>query len=1205
MPWNRNDTRFDLDLANGDSKNLRLKKRSGIVPVPPKEEIFTSILHLSKQIQFYDSQAQTDGSLNRFFGNSLPLVLGHTTGESIIKSFRDLRNTVRETEHRWQRGATTLRRHRIDVYRSLSFQFESLEMLKNAAIAEQSEIASLCTSYPALVQLYTQVLSRWNTMGIVAQIRKLSIQLGQINRTFNKLESFEVPDFWYNQIREILNDIDTLEIRWKQLQIEAAAVLERIVSEQSLDPLTTIPFILGEIIEEFSQNQAQSIQERLSHYFLERRSGLNRFEIVPEEIYAKYEWNTESDKKSLPQGELFFTEEQDPDENASPLIALTASDNYPLNAQLILRTTEINCSHKVSTSITPDKVQIDTSFPSKFRLESLRQKSSSERTPFVFSLKSTLLNVWGNVVKWELQFEFPLQELKKFMEIQFHEQSGLKQSFGDDSLAKIWQLCVSNAFVIEYPTVEENAALIPSNTQLTVSTDDELNLCYFTWKTVLDADNPQPFANAKGEVLLYFTLLKDYAFLYPFFSHAKASKIHIKSQVLELQDIEIYNDFGKIDPSTPFNIFGTKPELGSKLFIGHPLVLCNALDHLKINAQWFGLPDYKGGFVEHYQGYDLINQNEDFLVRVSALNAGTWVPEEDNQVIPLFSNANPQSEGSDQSVSNIRRINELDLSRLQLNRKQKAYEPLKEPQKSKYGYICLELASPTGAFGHNRHTEYVQRKMGETKKTVYLNEPYTPLMGNLSMEAHMSEVIQSKDIASRLEVKGIDAFFLAKDFEPHHSLMPSDAFRSALYVQFDEFPDNSCSLYIEVPDGVSKGGSVDPKDWEILHNDNWETLGSEQFLRDETLNWETTGLVLLSELPSFDEESEKWIRISSKTDDIISQRKSIQTQVVKFDITASKNLLQIYQLEQIVISENWSDTLAILEPLQSKKIIPPSLYFGNTDLLTIQYRLQNRIFTYQDLKQSLLIKFPKIQETLILAHNNGLEEVAPGCVRVIVIPKTEPHKLQLGEWPQLNSQEIKTVQRFLEDAAPLGTHYLVENPVYEEIVVKGNIVIEAGIDTREARKIIHQTLLDGILDVTGVAHSGFTFKQNLYSSKVLVLLRNISFVKSVTNFACYTKFGEYLKLPKEFNSLNYQIEPSNVNHILIPGKQHLIDIKVSGTHNSDGIGVSNMTLGTDFLVDRLYQNLRLSGIGKHRIGMTLEVQAKPEESTKPLNQIRL
>jgi hypothetical protein len=139
MSWNRNDTRFDLDLANGDSQQIRLKKRIGIVPFTPKEEIFSSLLHLSKQVQFYDSQSQTDGNLNRFFGNSLPLALGHSSGELMAKSFRDLRNTIREIAQRWERGATTLRRHRIDAYRSISFQFETLEMLRNAAIAEQTE----------------------------------------------------------------------------------------------------------------------------------------------------------------------------------------------------------------------------------------------------------------------------------------------------------------------------------------------------------------------------------------------------------------------------------------------------------------------------------------------------------------------------------------------------------------------------------------------------------------------------------------------------------------------------------------------------------------------------------------------------------------------------------------------------------------------------------------------------------------------------------------------------------------------------------------------------------------------------------------------------------------------------------------------------------------------------------------------------------
>lgn len=1205
MSWNRNDTRFDLDLANGDSQQIRLKKRHGIVPFSPKEEIFSSLLHLSKQVQFYDSQSQTDGNLNRFFSNSLPLVLGHCSGELMAKSFRDLRNTIREIEQRWQRGASTLRRHRIDAYRSISFQFETLEMLRNAAIAEQSEIAELCPSFPILVQHYTRILALWNTMGIVAQIRKLSIQLGYINRTFLKLDTPEIPDFWYNQIKEIQGNIDTIEINWQQVQRECESVLNHIISEQRLDPLTTIPYILGEIIEEFSQHQAQHIQERLSTYFLENRSGLNRFEIVPEDVYATYEWNTASETKSMPQGELFYTEEIDPNTTPTDTISLTASDNYPLNAQKILRSADILCSNKIKTRIAENKVHLDTSFPSKFKLDTLRQLNATHTTPFVFSLKSTLLNVWGNVIKWEITIAFPLNELTAFMERQFHEQSGLKQSFGEDPLSKIWQQCLSAAFLIEYPAIEEIAKLNPANTQLTVNTNEEDNNCSFTWKTVLDADNPQPLPNSKGEVLLYFTLLEDFAFLYPLLSYSQPKSIYIQSHVLELQNLEIYNDFGRIDPSTPFNVFGTKPELGSKLYIGHPLVLCNALDNLKINAQWFGLPDYKGGFSELYQGYDLVEHNTDFLVRVSALNAGTWVPEEDKQLVPLFTDANPGNADNDHSVSNIRRINELDLSRLQLNRKQKAYEPLKEPQKSKYGYLCFELSSPGGSFGHNKHTEYMQRKMGETKKTAYLRDPYTPFLGNLSMEAHLSERISGNEIGTRLESKGINSFLLNRDFSAGVSLFPQDAFHSAVYLQFDEFPDNACSLYIEVPDGVAKQSTLQAKEWCVLHKNEWQKLGPEQFLRDETLNWETTGLVLLNDLPEFHLEDQKWMRISSQTDDVIAQRKEIKTQVLKFDITAQKGLLQIHHLEEIMIPEAWANILMSLSPIQQKKIIPPSLFFGTTDLLTIQYRLQNRIFTYQDLKQSLLIKFPKIQETLILAHNNGIEEVAAGCVRVIVIPKTEPQKLQSGEWPQLNSQEIRTVQRFLEESAPLGTSYTVENPIYEEIVVKGNIVIEPGIDTREARALIHKTLLEGILNVTGVAQSGFSFRQNLYSSKVLVLLRNISFVKSVTNFACYTKFGEYLKLPKEFNSLNYQIEPSQVNHILIPGKQHLIDIKVSGQHNSDGIGVSNMTLGTDFLVDRIYQNLRHKGIGKHRVGMNLQLQSNTENTDSPLNQIRL
>jgi hypothetical protein len=141
--------------------------------------------------------------------------------------------------------------------------------------------------------------------------------------------------------------------------------------------------------------------------------------------------------------------------------------------------------------------------------------------------------------------------------------------------------------------------------------------------------------------------------------------------------------------------------------------------------------------------------------------------------------------------------------------------------------------------------------------------------------------------------------------------------------------------------------------------------------------------------------------------------------------------------------------------------------------------------------------------------------------------------------------------------------------------------------------------------VTGIINTGFSFGQAIYSSKILVLIKNLSFVKSVTNFACYTRFEDFLKLPKDFNSLNYVIEPSQINHILIPSLQHLLDIRVVGKPESDGIGVSNMTLETDFLVDRLNHSLKLNGIGRNKIGMSLRIEEKPKITSRKISSIKL
>ena len=1203
MSWNRNDTRYNVP-RDGNEETIRLKHLPSVIPSNKKEDTYEALLHLSRQIQFYDSKSRTDGSLQRFYGNSLPLVLASLCGNIINKSMADIRNNLMEIGTRWQRGAGILRKHRTNNYKEFAYQLEYLELLKNAAIAEQTEIRDLCPTYQKIVSQYENTLNHWIAYDLTSQSKKLSLQLTALSRGFIKLNTDKKINHWHNTLEQAQKGIDELELLWESLKAECQTRLDEIIAKKQVDPLTTIPLILGELLEEFSNNQALQVRENLARYFLENRAGLSKLETVPETIYARYNWDPNSEIETLPSGETFISENP-----SGQSVPLHSPENYPLNDQMILRVADVQCTDKLShTLIKTNDTQISHKYPSKFRLDNLTLDSSSlTRSPFSFELKSTLLNIWGNVVKWEIEFHLNQKQAFDFLDETLKNQPEVRQSFNDDPIEKVLQNWMTSAFEIQYQGIEESFTFGDEQIELTVQKDNEQNSLQLIWQTILDGDNPQPLANHKGEVAVSFFLRKEFAFLYRFLSETNLDQIVVKSRVLELQDLEVYNDFGKVDPSTPFNMFGTKPEIGSKLYIGHPLVFCNALDNLKINWQWFGLPDQIGGFREHYAQYDMVDNNQDFLVSISALNAGTWFPEEDKQIIPLFNNSEQSNNESHENhiLSNIRRINEIDIEKLELNRKQKPFESLKEPQKSKYGYMCLELVNPLGAFGHNRYNEFVQKRMADPKKNTFLSEPYTPNLGNISVEADLKEVIKKTDISSVLTSIGVDQYILQSEPIASQSLMPTGIKRSSIYIQLDKLPNDILSLYFEIPEQLSGQRIEESKTWEILIDNCWSTISEEQIVRDETYNFESSGIVILQDLPKLPESELIWIRISSDKDDVLSQRKDLLTQIVRLEVGDTRDLASSFQIENITVPENLSDGISELSPIRSKRIVPPSLFNNPTDYLTFQYRLQNRISTYKDLRQFLLAKFPKIQEVLILAHNDGKEEIAPGNVRVVVIPKTDLEQLKQGEWPKLNSREIKTIKQFVQRSSPMGTRYFIENPQYEEIVVKGNIVIQAGMDPNEAHQIITQNILNGILEVTGIINTGFSFGQAIYSSKILVLIKNLSFVKSVTNFACYTRFEEFLKLPKDFNSLNYIIEPSQINHILIPSLDHLLDIRVVGKPESDGIGVSNMTLETDFLVDRLNHSLKLHGIGRNKIGMSLRIEEKPKITSRKISSIKL
>ncbi len=1195
MKWDRNHNRNVGIRSLVESVN----ELASLSNTTTRNDVFSAILQVSRNIQYYDANARTDGSLNRFFGSSLPLVLGHIIGESISNNIKDLRDISLQMKKQWLKGNAPLRRHKAELTNSIIWHLQSLEMLKNAAFSEQALIADIVPSYNETANYFEHVVNRLHSADLITQYRKIKSLLYSTMSVAYVSEDF-LFETWSDKYNDLVSDIDQIEINWKITQNECSSLLNQFIDQQKIDPLTSLSFVLGDMLQEVSHKNSNDLNNSISNYFFNDVARVAPLEIIPESFYAKYEWNPDSVTKTLLEGTSFNAQN-----NTEQEIFVTNLDNVPLNDQLIVQQKKVHFSPFIENSINKNQILLNTEYPSKFRLERLATGENQVFSPFYFQIKSSLLGIEGNVVRWKVGFTFPeLPTIQHILTI-FENQQDIKRSFNDDPYQTILKHWLKDALGIEYFGIDEPEIPITfgkNRTNLEVNYTENIGFeC--TWTMVLDTDDARPFVDDKGFVLIRFKILNDYQYIYHFLSKVQPKNCKIETSVIDLHNVEIYNDYGKLDTNTPFNMFGNKPEIGSKFYVGHPLLFTNSLTNLKINWQWFGLTDSLKGLVDQYDGYDLIEKNQDFLATVSVLQSGTWYPESEKQVIPLFTDTSDSDE-SYAPVSNIRRINEIDLQRLDLQKSQKTFETLKEPNKSKYGYLCLELFGPTGAFGHNKYNDYLQRKLSTTKSKENLLEPYTPLAGNLTLEAVLTEEIPLNQLKNRIEIFGIDHYLL--DLEPNSSnfLMPNDDYKCAIYLAIDKLQDGMAHLFFKLPESANGNLVTGSKQWFQYNKKSWNAILPDQIVKDETLHFETSGLILLNQL-KYKENSEEpfWLKVCSAQDESLTRVSEIQTQIMHLFVNDSRSLQENAEIEGIDVPENLKGTINGIAPLVSKKLRPlPNLGF-KSGLLSFQFKTQNRISDLKDLRQFLLVKFPKIQDALIIANKDQDEYVKAGFVRVILIPTSEKETLFEGNWPKFSSRELKIVQNFLEENSPMGSHYLIENPVFEELIVKCNVVVKTGFDKSEARRLMNQALLTGFLNITGIADTGFNFGQSIYSSKLLSIIKVLPFIESITNFACYTKYDGNLKLPAEFNSLNYLVEPTAINHLLIPSINHLFDIRETNKHNSDGIGVSNMTLGTDFLVEKLRSKQQKLGIGNYKIGINLQVDSPEEKQKEDIDQI--
>jgi hypothetical protein len=1196
----RNYSRYEIQDVN-ELEFSTLLNSATLFQKTTKENIVTAILALSKQIQFYNYNGETDGDLKRFFASSLPLILLHTTGESISQNIRDAKDLGIQIERLRLKGNDINRKLRSDLTQLIRVQLENLELLKNSAFSEQKFIEELLPSFQSLSKLYLDFFNNCISDGLIPLNRKVKQQFYNLlpAPVFNSQISSE---HWSVQLLQYTNILDEIDLLWKSIQSESKILLQNIIKDQSIDPISSLAFVLGDLLEEIGKTNTDTIDKSIADYFFKTVAKIAPFETVSDTLYAQFEAIPNDEIKTIPEGLKFkalISPEID-DFN----VELTCAENTPINNQEIINRKIVNFSwDQINTEITDQVIQIRSTPPTRYQLEKLKAQFTNLKSPFYFTVSSPLLSVDGNTVKWKISLEFSTLNLLTILENSFDKNPDLKRSYDNLSIEDIFTSWIDNGFLLSYQSTESIVELSTDRIFFTAQKTLEQNY-EFCWSLMLDSDDPLPVANPDGNVQLTFNFINDYLFLYPLFSNLKPNTLSIETSVLDVTNLELFNDFGKLDTTTPFNPFGTRPEIGSKFYVGHPLLFSNALTNLKINWQWYGLPDTNGGFKEHYNNYDLIESNEDFLVSISSLQGGTWYPETDKQVLPLFTTTTITENTEDKAISNIRRMNEINLQHLNLDKTHRNFEQLKEPNKSKFGYLAFELFSPAGAFGHSRFNDLVQRNMNN-KKPATVQEPYTPLVTGISVEAVMHEIVAEDLINTRISCFGVEELIMNQEIISSYSLMPRTNYQSAMYLEFSNFDDGKASLYFQLPERFNGIQSKSKKQWYQWENKKWNEVETANIVRDETLAFECSGQILINELIENEPYINNWLKVTSFSDNVLTRVNQVLTQTVKFNINGSESPAHDLEITGIEIPDEFSLAIGEVKPIHQQSIKAlPNLGYKNGPY-SFQFKTQNRIADLQDLKQFLLLKFPKIQEVLIISHKDNQDANVPGLVRAILIPRSKSDSLSIANWPKFSTLELKQIQHFLNDHSVVGCQYSVENPIYEEIVLKGNIVIKAGVDKNEASLTINQAVLKGFLDFTGIQKKGFSFGKSIYTSKILSIIRNLPFIQSVTNFACYTRFDNELLLPENFNSLNYRVEPSNINHILIPSSQHFLEIKESNKTLSDGIGVSNMALETDFVIDKSRYLQKNLVIGSRKLGINLQINGDFDTENHAITELFL
>jgi hypothetical protein len=686
-----------------------------------------------------------------------------------------------------------------------------------------------------------------------------------------------------------------------------------------------------------------------------------------------------------------------------------------------------------------------------------------------------------------------------------------------------------------------------------------------------------------------------YVFGYSLFENLEIDSIKISTKVKKAKKIVAYNNHGQLDIQNPFYIFGSIPTNSSYLILGCEELLNKKIETAALNIEWQQLPSK--GFSKHYENYNYPVKNDSFKVEACFLNKGKWLPEDkrERKQIPLFSN---QKQSVSDTVDPFQKLTLEGIGKLDTRYSKHALEFSYAPSVQS-GFMRLNLVEPESAFGHKTYpnlvSQVLQENAREKQSKPLPNEPYTPVIEQITVDYSASETIDFKH-GDGTECQNRFMHLYPWGYEIKYpenigkacKIVPEIPFQASFNIGFENInaPEKVNLLFIlEEKQKEFQNASPPLIKWEYLSKNGWKSFDESQ-IDDKTFGFLKSGIIIIS----FPEDiicnnplmsdGLYWVRASVKNNaDSVSKLADIKTQAfeVQWHQGNNSNNFTANELSPGSINKPQYIIEGIYEVNQPLKSFGGKNVETESDKVNrVSERLahKNRGVDALDYEKILLEEFPGVFKVKCFESVSIKKTECPGNVLLIVIPDIDSTLAEFKEPPVLGFYRLLEIKAFMKEITSPFANIEIQNPKYEQVQVRCSVSFNNNDSTGEQVEHLNK-LITSFLNPWNKNGLGHSLGDEIRGTDVIAYIMNVGFVKNVTNFSMLkisnSDDNQYeLTDTVEEEDYSYhktKVVPKSPWSLLVPMQKHFIEtLKKIEIINAEMTGIDELEIGQNFII---------------------------------------